>query len=184
MAKKALAGILLALLAVFTVPVAANAYVPDDDAVTVEGPIVPGGEVTITVAETFVPGTTVTFLVTGQNGPTIAAFKASTTTASVQKTADENGTASATVTLPENATGTYRVEYTGEGLNGNTISGARELVVETAGGGAGDGDSGLPETGGQVPMLALWAGGGALLLGAALIATMTIVRRQRAAQEN
>jgi hypothetical protein len=134
----------------------------------------------VSIEETFVGGSPVTFQVTGQNGPTIAVFKAATT-ASVTKTADANGTATAVVTLPANATGTYTVEYTGTGPQG-TIAGSIPLTVDAAGTGGSEG--GLPDTGGEVPMLALWAGGGALLLGAALVATMTVVRRQRAAQES
>jgi len=170
---------MLALVAVFAAPVAANAYVPDPDNVSVTGTIAPGGTVTVTIQDTFVPGTPVTFQVTGAGTPTIAIFKAAT--ASVTKTADGSGAASAAVTLPTDATGTYTVEFTGTGPNG-PIAGSIPLTV-TTGTGSGNG-GGLPDTGAQVPMLALWIGGGALLLGAALIATMTIVRRQRESQEN
>ncbi|GAB3616235.1 hypothetical protein GCM10027416_07920 [Okibacterium endophyticum] len=179
MAKKALAGVLLALVAVFTVPVAANAYVPDDEDVTVSGSVVPGGTVVVTIEDTFAPGSPVSFTVSGYGAVTIAVFKAATD--SVTKTADASGTVSAAVTLPTDARGTYTVEFSGVGPNGEPIVGSIPLTVSAAGGGSGGG-GGLPDTGSDLSMLGLWAGGGALLLGAALIATMTVVRRQREAQ--
>ena len=44
---------------------------------------------------------------------------------------------------------------------------------------ASDASTGLADTGYDVPMLALWGGVGALVLGAALVAVLVIVRRNR-----
>ncbi|UOE44318.1 hypothetical protein [Agromyces larvae] len=53
------------------------------------------------------------------------------------------------------------------------------LTVVPADAGAGTGDRALMGTGFDLPVLWIWIGGGALILGAALIVVLTTVRRAR-----
>lgn len=180
MIKKALATFVLAVVAVFAVPMAASAYVPDDQ-VTVTGSAVPGGTVTVTIDEAFSAGEDVSFSVTGEEGFTLATFKLAPATNTITKTASADGSASVAIGLPEDATGTYTVTATG--LTSGTVATAAVTVSAADGGAADPGtDDGLPVTGGEISMLTVWIAAGALLLGAALISTMIIVRRQRASQ--
>lgn len=172
MFKKSLATLALAIMAIFAVPAAATAYGPEADG-TVVGPVVAGSPVTIVFGDgAFAGAENVSFTVSGFGNVTIAAFK--TGTATVVKTAAADGSVSAVVTLPADSRGSYEVTATGQ--TSGTI-GTATLTVAAADAG------GLPETGSGVPVLALWAAGGALALGAALIAVMTIVRRQRISQD-
>lgn len=175
MIKKALATLALAIIAAFAVPAAAHAaYVPAGN-ITVSGTVTASGTVTVNFANgSFVAGGTVTFTVSGSGTATLAAYKAATV--SLEKTADADGSVAVDVTLPANATGTYTV--TAVDSAGNIGTAALTVVPADA-----DGGSGLPDTGAEVPVLALWTAGGALVLGAALIAVMTMVRRQRLSQD-
>jgi LPXTG-motif cell wall-anchored protein len=180
MIKKALAGIALAVLAIFAVPAAAQAYVPTPPAgVTVTA----GGTVTVTFTG-FAPNEPVSFTLTGE-------FAASATFASVVsavetspafvKNADASGTVAVTVTLPKNATGTYTLSATG--LNSGALANTTITVVSSgSGSGTGTGSTGgLPNTGAMDPTLGIWAGSGLLALGAAFVIVLTVVRRQKAA---
>ncbi|RLQ82667.1 hypothetical protein D9V28_11980 [Mycetocola zhadangensis] len=159
-------------MAIFAVPAAATAYGPASNG-TVVGDVTAGGNVTINFAAgAFVGGESVTFVISGNGGVTIAAFKAATDDA--VKTANADGSVGAVAALPTNASGSYNVTATGASGRIGTAT----LTVAAA-----DAGSGLPNTGSEVPVLALWTAGGALALGAALIAVMTIVRRQRLSQD-
>ncbi|MBG6237073.1 hypothetical protein IWX78_000016 [Mycetocola sp. CAN_C7] len=177
MLKKTFAALVLAVLAIFAVPAAANAYGSGSD-VTVEGPVVAGGNVTVVFGPgAFAGAQNISFTIEGNGNVTLAAFKAATF--STDKTSAADGSVSVDVVLPENASGTYNL--TGVDEDG-TIQTAALTVTAADGGTDADGD-GLPDTGSEVPVLALWTAGGALALGAALIAVMTIVRRQRLSQD-
>jgi hypothetical protein len=177
MFKKTLAALALAVMAVFAVPAAATAYGPEADG-TVVGPVTAGSPVTIVFEEgSFAGSENVSFTVSGFGNVTIAAFKSATDTVVKQAV---NGGVSAVVTLPEDARGTY--EVTATGLESGII-GTATLTVAAADAGSDANGNGLPNTGAEVPVLALWTAGGALALGAALIAVMTIVRRQRLSQD-
>lgn len=182
MIKKALAGIALAVLAIFAVPAAAQAYVPTPPAgVTITA----GGTVTVTFSG-FAANEPVSFTLTGE-------FAASATFASVVtavetspafvKNADAAGTVPVTVTLPKNATGTYTLTATG--LNSGALANTTITVVSDgsgSGSGSGTGSTGgLPNTGAMDPTLGIWAGSGLLALGAAFVIVLTVVRRQKAA---
>jgi hypothetical protein len=192
MFKKSLAAVALAVLAVLAVPAAANAagYVPVGN-ISVSGPVVPGGTVSVGFADgSFTPGESVSFTLTGENaaGATLATFKAVVDSQSLVKTASGTGAVSLDVTLPTNASGTYTVTATG--LTSGTV-GTASLTVATADGAATGSNSGtgagtdaapggLASTGYSAPMLVIWGSAGALLLGVALVVVMGIVRRQRA----
>jgi hypothetical protein len=187
MFKKSLAVAALAVLAVFSVPAAANAagYVPQGN-IIVEGTPAPGAVVEVIFTDgSFTPGEDVSFTLTGENavGATLASLRAVVNSQSLVKPATGTGAVSLDVTLPTDATGSYSVTATG--LTSGTV-GAASITVAAADGGAGAGngtsgsDSGLASTGYNAPMLAIWAGAGALLLGIALVVVLGIVRRQRA----
>lgn len=174
MLKKITAVFALALVGLFAAPVAANAsYVPN--AGTISGSVTPGGTSSVSFgADTFQPGETVSFTLTGENasGATLAAVE----TKSLEKTASSSGAVDLNVTLPSNATGSYQIKATG--LSSQLI-GTATLTVTAAGAG-GDNDNDLADTGFDAPAFVVWGAGGAIALGAALIAVLVMVRRQRA----
>lgn len=183
--SKAAAALAVAIAAVFAAPAVASAYTP-----TPAGPetitITPGGTVPVQFTG-FEPGEQVTFTLTGEGvGPDNLAFVSfAVTSTSVTKDASEDGAATATVTLPDDATGTYTLAAVG------SESGAAEPVTialaAPAGGDGGtdDGSAGGPALGDTGfdgdALLGLWVGGGVLVLAGASIAVATSVRRTRRA---
>jgi hypothetical protein len=176
MIKKALAGASIALALLIATPVAANAvYVPAENATVSDSTPAPGQAVTVAFAnESFTAGESVSFSVTGEGAVTIAAI----TTASVTKVASAAGAASAVVTPPANATGTYTVTATGLS-SGRVGTAALTVVAVSADGTAVT----LPFTGGTLPIAAIWIAGGVLVLGVVLLSVVGI-RRRSAAQGN
>lgn len=177
MAKKTLAALALALLAVFAVPAAANAagYVPESN-VVVSGSATPSSPVYISfAAASFTPGEQVSYSVTGEGTATLAIVKAAT--ASLVKSATSDGAASVVVTLPANATGTYTTTATGL-TSGNVGTAAITVAAADSGAAAAD-DKGLASTGFAGSALIFWAAG-LLLAGIALVVVLSVVRRQRA----
>ena len=176
--KKLIAAAALVVVGLFAVPTAANAagYVPASN-VSVSGPVAPGAAATVGFAAgSFVANETVSISVTGEGAATIAAVQTVTAT----KTASANGALSFTVTLPTNARGTYSVTATGLS-SGNVGTAALTVVPADAGASAiGNGTGGLAFTGSTTPTLVIWGAGGAVALGAALLAVMGLARRQRA----
>lgn len=167
MIRKAIATAALAVLAAIAVPAAAQA---GEAGYTGQGPSVtaaPGEAVSLTF--TGLPANTPS-TATAPDAVTLAVLKAAT----ASKPTDASGS----VTYQASATqpGTYTITVTA----GQSVATATLTVVpaDTAGGGSGSGDD-LASTGFDLPVLALWIGGGALALGAALIAVMTTVRRGR-----
>ncbi|MBF4617392.1 sortase [Clavibacter sp. VKM Ac-2873] len=193
MFKKILAGAAIALAATFTVATAANAdpYTPEGG-VTVSDPTVAPGDSTVLSfgPGSFAPVSAVTITITGQDAAnaTLASFRTApmaVTSNSITKTSANDGSLRVTVTLPAgSAAGSYAL--TGTDAQGNTVSTTISVVAAagtgTATGGANnaDGSAGLPVTGGQLPVVLIWTGGGLLLLGAALVVVLATVRRQRA----
>ncbi|MDJ0336173.1 LPXTG cell wall anchor domain-containing protein [Salinibacterium sp. G-O1] len=72
------------------------------------------------------------------------------------------------------AAGSYRVTATGQ--TSGTV-GVATFTVVAADAATGSG-SALPNTGAEIPTLAIWVGAGALALGVALVLVMTISRRR------
>ncbi|MGK9147398.1 hypothetical protein KXS11_07220 [Plantibacter flavus] len=181
MIKKITAVFALALAGLFIAPVAANAsYVPGAT-VEVSGSIAPGSTSTVSFSDGyFLGGETVSFTLTGENasGATLAAVDSQ----SLEKTASATGAVNLNVTLPSNATGSYTVTAVGL-TSGNP--GTATLTVTAAGSGSGSGgnNNDLADTGFGAPAFVVWGAAGAVALGAALIAVLMMVRRQRASIE-
>lgn len=176
--SKAAAALALAAAAVFAAPAVANAYTP----VPVDGEVTltPGAPATIGFTG-FNPNEGVTFTLTGENaaGATLALITAaSDDVQSITKEADEDGDASVTVTLPENASGDYTLTAVGD--ESGTAAEPVEISVAATG---GDDDGGvLTPTGFDGDqLLGIWVGGGVLVLAGASIAVATSVRRSRQA---
>lgn len=180
-ASAALAGALL-----FAAPAVAQAYVPTSpDTVTLtitsNGPVPVAG---------FEPGASVTFTLVGVGvtGANIATANLPVSSASVTKTADASGSATAVVTLPANPVGSYTLAATGARADGSSAGGGSTGGGTAGGGTAGTGtnaggSNALPATGMDAnSLLGLWVGGGALALAGGAIAVGTKVRRTR--QEN
>lgn len=180
--KKYIAAIVLALAALIATPAAANAagYVPTGG-ISISGDAVPGGVVVVTFSDgSFLPDEPVDVSVTGAGAVTLGALP--TTTVDKRYTASSTGSLVVRVTLPQGASGTYTL--TARGLDsGRTYTATFTVVPSAAAGAAGTsgGKGNLAFTGGTVSSLALWAAGGALLVGGGVLATRTAVRRQRAA---
>lgn len=177
MIKKAFAVVALATLALFAVPTAANAaaYVPKES-ITVTGNSAASATVTVTFDKAFGPAAQVTFGVTGAGKPaTLSVFKTEST-ATLVKTAAADGSVALDVALPSDASGSYTVT----GTDGDTIGTATITVAAADAGTAVGTDDGLASTGYDAPVLLIWGAAGALLLGAALVVVLSIVRRQKA----
>lgn len=162
MARKLVAAALLALAAVFAVPAVANAA-----GYTGQGP----GTVTAEAGE----AVALTFTDLPANTPsTASADDAVTLSVLKAATASKPTSASGTVTYTASATepGTYTITVTA----GSAVATATLTVAPAD---SSSGGTGLPSTGYDVPMLALWGGIGALVLGAALVAVLATVRRNR-----
>lgn len=192
MLKKALAVLSFAVLAFVAAPSAANAagYVPNNN-VTVTGDAVPGGTVTVNFAAgSFAPNESVAVSVSGNTPVTLSAVKAAVLT-SFTKQASPTGALSVNVTFPTNASGTYTLTATGL-TSGNVGTASITIVPAVSGNLANTGGttantsgnlantgSNLANTGATLPMLMIWIGAGALILGIAIVGTLTFVRRQR-----
>ncbi|GAA1838378.1 hypothetical protein [Agromyces salentinus] len=164
MIRKILATVAVAAAALFAVPGAANAEPA--------GYVGQGTDVTLTVGEvgtmTFSGLTASTpSTATADDLVTLGVLKAST----ASRPTDATGTVSYQVS--SNTPGTYTITATaGDSVATGTLT---VVPADTAGGTA----TGIADTGYDMPVLWLWIGGGALLLGAALIVVLTTVRRAR-----
>lgn len=173
-ASAALAGALL-----LAAPAVAQAYVPTSPdtvtlTVTSNGPVPVAG---------FEPGASVTFTLVGVGvtGANIATANLPVSSASVTKTADGSGSATAVVTLPANPVGSYTLAATGPRASGAGGAGSNPTTGGSTGTGTNAGGSNaLPATGMDAnSLLGLWVGGGALALAGGAIAVGTKVRRTR-----
>ncbi len=175
MLKKIFATLAIGLLTALAIPTAASAYAPGVN-ITINGNIGPGATVNIIVINgTFIAGENVNFQVSGAGAVQIASL--AVTTDSVVKTANAQGGATAAVTLPTNARGSYNVTATG--LESGTVVSTAITVpaADSVRGAVGDD---LAFTGSNgVSMLAIWTASGLALLGIALLVVMNVVRRQR-----
>ncbi|WP_307485703.1 LPXTG cell wall anchor domain-containing protein [Microbacterium trichothecenolyticum] len=171
--SKVAASAAVAAALLVAAPVAAQAYVPTDPS-TVTVTVTANGPVPITG---FQPGASVTFTLVGRGvtGANIATANLPVTSASVTKTADGSGAATAVVTLPANPSGSYTLAATGARAGSSTGGGT--------GGGSGSNagsSNALPVTGVDADsLLGIWVGGGALLLAGATVVVASKVRRNR-----
>ncbi|MCD2170220.1 LPXTG cell wall anchor domain-containing protein [Microbacterium sp. JC 701] len=174
-AAVALAGALL-----IAAPVAAQAdtqgYVPTGPntitiTITSDGPVPVDG---------FTPGAPVEFTLVGKGitGANIATANLPVTAASVTKTADAAGTATAVVTLPASPSGTYTLSASGD-RSGSPAGGGSTGGGSTGGGAEEGGSTALPATGMDAnSLLGVWVGGGALVLAGAVVVVATKTRRR------
>lgn len=179
---KASAGVALAgalLLAAPAAHAATQGYVPTGPntitlSITSDGPVPVDG---------FQPGASVEFTLVGKGitAANIATASLPVTAASVTKTADGAGVATAVVTLPANPSGSYTLSVSGaraDGSNGGG-SGAGTGGGSTGGGTNAGGSNALPATGMNTDsMLGIWVGGGALVLAGAAVMVVTKTRRR------
>ncbi len=171
----AVASASVAAALLLAAPVAAQAYVPTGPntvtiTITSNGPVPVSG---------FQPGAEVTFTLVGRGvtGANIATANLPVTSASVTKTADSSGAATAVVTLPANPSGSYTLAASGARADGNNGGGSNN------GGGNNNngGTNALPETGvNGESLMGIYIGGGALVLAGATVAVAAKVRRNRA----
>ncbi|GAB2747222.1 hypothetical protein [Sinomonas atrocyanea] len=186
MLKKAIAVLAVAFAALVAAPSAANAAYVVSNNITVAGDATPGGTVTVNFAAgSFAPNEEVSASVTGNTAVTLSVVKAAVTT-QFTKQASATGAVSFNVTLPADASGTYTL--TAKGLTSGNVGTATITVVPASvantGTSASMGNAGgaaLAETGASLPMLMVWIGAGALVLGVAIVATLGFVRKQRRA---
>lgn len=197
MRKKLLAGVVLAVMAIFAAPVAANAenYVPTGGCSMSPSTVEAGQSGTFTCsASTFGANEAVTYTISGENGSTAnlssyrtsGAVHSSVSSAKTVKNAAADGGSSLTVQVPQNASGTYTLTATSA-----TRTVSSNIAVVPADGAAatttkGDttttanGDSGLATTGSQFVFTIAWIGGLIVLLGLALLFFLLYRRRHQA----
>jgi LPXTG-motif cell wall-anchored protein len=172
MFKKSFAVGLLAVLAVFSVPTAANAA-PYGDNGTGAGTVVvaPGAPASLTFGG-FQPGEGT--VASAPDAVTLGAIKV-VSTASRPAASDGTVVYTATATQP----GSYTITVTSAT---NIATGVLTVAPADSSGGTGSGANGngsLPNTGFEAPMLIVWGASGALILGAALVFVLTVVRRNK-----
>jgi hypothetical protein len=164
MKRKTLATALLALLAIFALPVAA-ANAVDGYTTGPDVTIVVNGSSTMTFTG-FVPGESTTASAPDNVG--LAVVKAVTT---ATKNADGAGAVSYVATSAE--IGTFTITVTGD--SGRIAVGTLTVLpIDTA-----TGTGNLPNTGFGVPALIIWGASGALLFGAAIVSVLVVARRKR-----
>lgn len=172
MLKRTFAAGLLAVLALFAVPTAANAADygsgGDNGGTTV---VVPGQPVTLSFGG-FQPGEPTT--ASAPDAVTLSTLKV---ISSASKPAGPAGTVAYTVSATQ--PGSYTITVASA-----TNIATSTFVVAPADSGAGSGsgsnaDGSLPNTGFETPMLIVWGAAGALILGAALVFVLTVVRRNK-----
>lgn len=162
-------------IGVFVAPGAAQAssiYPPSDACQVTPSATTPGSTVVFSCAEgTFASDEDVKITVTGENGggSTFGFVRFAVTTGAYDTTSGAAGELAGTrITLASDASGIYNIAAVSASSAGGTAS-----VTVTASG------SGLPSTGGDSQAVALWAGGGLLLVAGGAIAVGAAVRRRR-----
>lgn len=198
MRKKLLAGAVLAVMAIFAAPVAANAenYVPTGGCSMSPSAIEAGASGTFTCsASTFAANEAVSYTISGENGSTATltsyrtsgVVRASVSSAKTVKAAAADGGSSLTIQVPQNASGTYTLTAasTTRTVSSNIAVVPADGAAATSTKGdtstAANGDSGLATTGSQFVFTIAWIGGLIVLLGLALLFFL-LYRRRRQAQ--
>jgi len=151
---------------------AASSIYPPTDACSVDPTtIAPGGTVVFSCSEgTFGSSEPVTVTITGENGAgaTLGFVKFAISTASYNTTSAEGGELpGVSITLPSNATGVYNIAA----VSPSSAGGISSVTI------TGDDGEALPGTGGDPAAVALWAGGGLLLLASGAVAIAVARRR-------
>lgn len=172
----ALAAAALVVIGVFAVPAAAQAssiYPPSDACQVTPSATTPGSTIVFSCADgTFAADESVKITVTGENGggSTFGFVRFAVTTGAYDTTSGAAGELAGTrITLASDASGIYNIAAVSASSAGGTAS----VTVSASG-------TGLPSTGGDAQTVALWAGGGLLLVAGGAIAVGAAVRRRRA----
>ena len=170
MLKKFLVGVALAVAAMISAPAAAGALGYTDQNGTAAQTV--SGQVVSMTFTGFPPNTPAT--ASAPDAVTLSMLKAT----SLSRPTDADGAVvfGASATQP----GTYTITVTAGGL---VATGTLTVVPvdSAAGDGPGAGaEDGIPGTGYDAPWQWVWIGGGALLLGAALVVALNASRRARA----
>lgn len=172
MLKKTLAAVALAGALILGTAAAASAGTyPDTAPVTAASPTITVGGSTVITATGLGDRDTVTFAHNaGASGSIASIAFASASTTSVDKSVTA-GTASATFSA--SAPGTYTVSV----LDGSAVLGSVQVTVAAAGSGSDASGGGLPDTGGAIPVGAVWLGVGVIGLGGIALAAVSARRR-------
>lgn len=155
---------------------------PPDVTCTVQAPTITPGQSTVIECGgdgTVPAGTTAVYTVSGAgvSASSLSSVFAAVGTAQVTKTADGNGTLSATFTAPQ-VTGTHNYTISVADTAG-TFAATASITVNGPSGGEGAAGGGLSTTGGTVPAALIWGGIGALGIGGIAIAAALARRRAR-----
>ncbi|MGV8896378.1 MAG: LPXTG cell wall anchor domain-containing protein [Rhodoglobus sp.] len=173
MFKKALAAAVLATVTALALPfgaVAATPYVELTKISFSTSTLTPYQPFDITFAQAaFAPMENVDATIISDHTATLAVIKTAVQ-GSVMKQSSDTGAVAFTVS--GSAPGSYTLTATGQTSG---IVGVATFTIAPADTASG---SGLPNTGSEIPPLAIWVGGGALALGAALVLTVTLSRRR------
>ncbi|MHA7987744.1 hypothetical protein ACX9R5_18280 [Rathayibacter sp. CAU 1779] len=140
----------------------------------------PGGTITITCnAGTWTDNEAISITVSGNTAVTQAAFRTAVTSGPFSTTAGADGSSSAALALPSNASGTYTVTSTGE-VSGSVDTETFTVVAAAAAVSNGSSSSSeVAATGSTIPVLIIWVASGLVLLGVAIVVVRMVVRRQR-----
>ncbi len=165
---------LLAAIAIFALPTAANAaYVPANQGGAGTTQSAPGAPETVAfTAGAFSNSEQVRVTVTGDPEAALGVVRALASNTK-DYPATRSGALSFTVTVPTNAPANAVYNVTATGVTSGNV-GTHTITVVTA-----DSKKGLAFTGGTVPVVIIWGGAGVLLLGIALLVVFGVVRRQR-----
>jgi hypothetical protein len=185
--KQIIAGIVLAAIAVFSVPLAANASTGEGDSSSCAvspSTIKAGGSTTFScTAGTFGDSENVQFVVGGKDGSNITLASFHSSSVALTKLSASDGSTSLHITVPTDASGAYTITATGStsargGTATITVVPASDAVTSTTGVTTTSGGSGLADTGSIVSMTLLWAGGGVVALGLILLIVLALARRR------
>ena len=171
MFKKIFAAGLLAALALFAVPTAAQAADYGDG-----GPGTDNNDSAVIVA-----GQPVSFSLGGflPGEPTTASAPDAVTLGSLKVVTTASRPAGNTGTVTYTASATQPGSYTISVASATNVA-VFTLVVVPADSASGNGSNGgLPNTGLETPMLIVWGASGALILGLALVFVLNVVRRNK-----
>jgi LPXTG-motif cell wall-anchored protein len=172
--KKFAAASLLAVLALFAVPTAANAAGygdgGDNGGTTVA---LPGEPVTLSFGG-FLPGEQT--VASGPDAVTISTLKVVST---ASKPAGPQGTVSYTVSATQPGSYTITVSSASNIATSTFVVVPADSAAGTGSGSGSNSNGSLPNTGFETPMLIVWGATGALVLGAALVFVLTVVRRNK-----
>jgi hypothetical protein len=178
MIKKALTALAVAGALVFAGSAAANAYSVTPPPTVEDSTLAPGASTVITVTGLDEYDSVVFAVTSGPSGATLSSIVATATLPGAVTKPVVNGTATATFTATTEGTYTVGIFDTDSNLITSTSIQVSTAFAGGGSGGSGGGTGGLPATGGELPLTAIWLGVGAVGIGG--IAVVAAVARRRA----